>query len=87
MRKEKHPMSFYDFMLHNYIIDIDRYTLAVHMRELARKHPEIKQIDSMTDLMIAAQEVFTDPAAREAATGSLWCEYCCRVGRPMTEQE
>ena len=87
MAKKKQPMSFYDFMQHYYAIDLDRYTLAVHMQKLARKHPEVRQIDSMSDLMIAAQEVFTDPDAKKAASGDLWCEYCARVGRPLTGQE
>ena len=87
MAKKKQPMSFFDFMMHNYAIDIDRYTLAVHMMKLARRHPEIKQINSLADLMIASEEVFTNPDAKRAATGDLWCEYCCRTGRPLTGQE
>lgn len=87
MAKKKQPMSFFDFMQHYYNIDFGRYTLAVHMQKLARKHPEVKQIDSLSDLMMAAQEVFTDPSAKEAASGDLWCEYCTRVGRPLTGQE
>lgn len=76
-------MSFYDYMMHFYLKDPDRYALAYNMRKLAPRHKEFKEIDSLTDLMIAAEHL-TDPDARAAATGSLWCEYCAVSGHDMT---
>ena len=82
----KKTMSFYDFMMRHYLVDEDRYALAANMKKLSRKHPELKQIDSLSDLMIMAS-VLDDPDARAAVSGDLWCEYCFRTGRPMTGQE
>ena len=86
MGKDKKVMSFYAFMQRFYLVDPDRYALAANLKKLAPRHPELKQIDSLTDLMLASS-VLTDPDARQAVTGSLWCEYCCRVGRPLTGEE
>ena len=86
MGKAKKVMSFYDFMMHFYLKDPEKYALAYNMKQLAPRHQELKQIDSLTDLMLAAN-VLTDPDAKAAATGSLWCEYCVRVGRPITGEE
>ena len=83
---KKKVMSFYDFMMHFYLKDPDRYALAHNMKQLAPRHQELKQIDSLTDLMLASS-ILTDPDAREAVTGSLWCEYCVRAGRPLTGEE
>ena len=84
MAKEKKIMSFYDFMMHFYLKDPDRYALACNMQKLAPRHPELKQIDSMPDLMIAAG-FLTDPDAKSAVTGALWCEYCTISGHPIDE--
>ena len=86
MAKKKQIMSFYDFMMHFYLVDEDRYALAANMKKLSRKHPELKDIDSLSDLMLSAS-ILTDPDAREAVSGDLWCEYCARTGRPITGQE
>ena len=84
MSKEKRAMSFYDFMMHFYLKDPERYALAYNMRQLAPQHKELKQIDSLTDLMISAS-ILTDPDAKAAVTGSLWCEYCAISGHPIGE--
>jgi hypothetical protein len=83
-RKSKKIPSFYDWMMHFYLKDPDRYALAYNMKALSTKHHELKQIDSLTDLMIAAETVLTDPDAIKAATGGLWCEYCAMTGHEMT---
>ena len=85
MGKAKKIMSFYDFMMHFYLKDPDRYALAYNMRKLAPRHSELKQIDSLKDLMMSAS-VLTDPDARAAVTGSLWCEYCTVSGHPIDDQ-
>jgi hypothetical protein len=82
-KKQKKIMSFYDFMMHFYLKDPDRYALAYNMKKLAPRHKELKEIDSLSDLMIASQ-CLTDPDARAAVTGSLWCEYCAVSGHEMT---
>ena len=82
----KKIMSFFDFMMVHYLKDPDRYSLAFELKRLAPRHPELKQIDSLADLMIATN-VLTDPDAKAAVTGGLWCEYCTRVGRPLTGEE
>lgn len=82
----KKQMSFYDFMQKYYLVDEDRHALAANMKKLSRKHPELKQIDSLSDLMILSS-LLTDPDARAAVSGDLWCEYCFRTGRPMIGQE
>ena len=83
---KKGTMSFYDYMQRFYLKDPDRYALAQNMKQLAPRHQELKQIDSLTDLMLASS-ILTDPDAREAVTGSLWCEYCVKTGRPITEED
>lgn len=75
--------SFYDWMMHHYLKDPDRYSLAYNMKQLAPRHQELKKIDSLTDLMIASHSL-TDPDARKAATPELWCEYCTMTGHEMT---
>lgn len=85
-KQGKKIMSFYDYMIKFYLKDPDRYALAYALRRLAPGHKEVKQIDSMTDLMIVA-DMISDPDARAAATGSLWCEYCCISGHPMPGEE
>jgi len=86
MAREKKIMSFYDYMMHFYLKDPDRYALAYNMKKLAPRHPELKQIDSLPDLMIAA-DCLTDRDARAAVTGSLWCEYCAVTGHPFDKPE
>lgn len=83
-KREKKIMSFYDFMMHFYLKDPDRYALAYNMRKLAPRHQELKQIDSLSDLMISAS-ILTDPDAKAAVTGSLWCEYCAISGHPIDD--
>ena len=83
---KKGIMSFYDYMMHFYLKDPDKYALAFELKRLAPRHKELKQIDSLTDLMIAA-DVLTDPDAKAAVTGSLWCEYCVKTGRPITGED
>lgn len=82
----KRIMSFYDFMMAFYLKAPDRYALADNMRRLSKRHPELKQINSLADLMMATS-ILTDPDAKAAVTGSLWCEYCTRTGRPMIESD
>ena len=81
---KKKVMSFYDFMMGYYLRDPGRYALAYNLKALAPRHQELKEIDSLSDLMMAAS-ILTDPDAREAVTGSLWCEYCAISGHPMTD--
>ena len=83
MGKSEKKMSFYDYMMHFYLKDPDRYALAYNMRKLSHRHKEFKEIDSLTDLMIAAQ-LLTDPDAKAAVSGDLWCEYCAVSGHEMS---
>ncbi len=82
----KRIMSFYDFMMEFYLIDPDRYALANNMRRLSKRHPELKQINSLADLMIATS-ILTDPDAKAAVTGNLWCEYCAKTGHPVSDTQ
>lgn len=82
MGREKKVMSFYDFMMHFYLKEPDRYALAYDMKRLSRRHPELKEINSLTDLMAAA-DLFDDREVKAAASGDLWAEYCARCGRPF----
>lgn len=82
----KKIMTFYDFMMRFYLKDPDRYALAYNMRLLAPRHKELKQIDSLSDLMMSAG-ILTDPDAKAAVTGSLWCEYCAISGHPIDDTE
>ena len=86
MGKTKKVMSFYNFMLRYYLREPDRYALAYNLKRLAPRHPELKKINSLADMMIATKCV-TDPDARAAITGALWSEYCVRVGRPIIDEE
>lgn len=83
----KRIISFYDYMMRFYLKDPDRYALAYEMRRLATRHPQIKKIDSLSDLMIAAETTLKDPDAKKAATGDLWCEYCAVTGHPMITEK
>ena len=82
----KKIMSFYEFMMKYDHEDPNRRCLADNMRKLAGRHKKLKQIDSLTDLMIAINTL-TDPVAKAAVTGSLWCEYCAISGHPMTDEQ
>lgn len=84
MAKGKGIMTFYEYMMHFYLKDPDRYALAYNMRKLAPRHKELKEIDSLSDMMMATS-ILTDPDAREAVTGSLWCEYCAVTGHPIDD--
>lgn len=79
---KKGPISFYQFMIHYPHDDPDRLALAANMRELAPKHKELKEIDSLVDLMVASR-MLTSNKAKRAVTGSLWCEYCTMTGHPI----
>ena len=82
-RKSTKIPSFYDWLMHFYLKDPDRYALAYNMKKLASRHPDFRKIDSLTDFMIASGSL-TDPDARNAATPDLWCEYCAMTGHEMT---
>ena len=81
----KRIITFYDFMMKFYHKDPDRYALADNMRRLSKRHPELKQINSLAELMMATS-ILTDPDAKAAVTGSLWCEYCTITGRSMIDE-
>jgi len=83
-KREKKIMSFYDFMMAFYLKDPDRYALAYNMQQLAPRHQELKHINSLSDLMLFT-ECITDPDARQAVTGDLWCEYCVKTGHPLSD--
>lgn len=84
--KKKRIVSFYQYMMHYPYKDPGRRALAANIKELAPQHPELKEIDSLADLMIYTA-VLTDYEAREAVTGGLWCEYCTVTGHPLTGEE
>lgn len=76
-------MSFYDYMM-NYPHRLpDRLALAAELRNLAKYHHEVKEIDSMMDLFMVSRLLKGD-AAIEAASGGLWCEYCTACNRPTS---
>lgn len=85
-KERKGSLTFYEYMQHFYKKDCGRCALAHELYRLAPRHKELREIDSLCDLMIAAR-VLKDPDARDAATGSLWCEYCTVAGRPVAETD
>lgn len=78
----KQSMSFYEYMVNCPHRLPEQRVLAYEMRELAKWHKEIKEIDSMIDMFRASQLLHSD-MAYDAVTGSLWCEYCAVSGRDM----
>lgn len=77
-------ITFFEFMQHYPHTDPDRLALAANMQQLAPKHKDLEEIDSLVDLMIASK-ILTDNKAKRAVTGALWCEYCTISGHPMIE--
>lgn len=80
---KKKIKSFYQYMTNYPYKDNCRRALGAELKRLSGHYPQLKEIDSLTDLMMAAS-VLTDPRAIEAASGALWCEYCAVCGRPIT---
>lgn len=80
---KKKIRSFYEYMMHYPYKDNCRRALAADLKKLSALYPQLKEINSMMDLMLAVS-VLTDPRAVEAATPSLWCEYCTVNGIPIT---
>ena len=80
----KRFMSFYKFMLRYPHQLPDRIALAAELKRLAPDHKEVKEIDSMMDMMLIAR-ILKDEQAINAVSGSLWCEYCAACGRPLEE--
>lgn len=78
-------ITFFDYMMRYPHKLPDRLRLAAEFRRLSRFAPEIKKIDSLSDLMIAAQMI-DDPMIAETASGPLWCEYCIFSGRSITDE-
>ena len=77
-------ITFYDYMMHYPHQIPDRLALAAELRRLAPYHEEIKEIDSLMDLMTAGR-LLSPGKASDAASGSLWCEYCAASGHPMMD--
>ena len=76
-------INFFDYMM-NYPHQFpDRLALAAEMKQLARNHEEVKEIDCLMDLMTFSR-LLEDPRAVEAASGSLWFEYCAASGHEMS---
>ena len=78
----KRIITFYEYMM-DYPHQIPaRLALAHELGKLARHHEEVKKIDSLMDLMMVSRLIESGPA-HDAASGSLWCEYCAVSGHPM----
>ena len=84
--QEKKRPSFYEYMLAYPHKDPFRVSLAANLRKLAPRNERVKKIDSLADLM-SIVTILTDPDAVYAISGSLWCEYCTVVGRPIISPE
>lgn len=74
--------SFYSYMMQYPHKIPDRLALAKELRRLSKDHPEVKAIDSMTDLFLMSS-LLKDHKAHEAVSGGLWVEYCMACGRPL----
>jgi len=80
---KKKIKSFYDFVISYPHKDSGRRALAAELKKLSGKCPQLKEINSLTDLMLAAS-LLSDPQAIEAASGDLWSEFCAIAGRPVS---
>lgn len=80
---KKKIKSFYEYMVHYPFKDNCRLALAAELKKLSPHFPQLKEINSMTDLMLAAS-LLSDPKAIEAASGDLWSEFCAIAGRPVS---
>lgn len=76
-------ITFYDYMMHYPHQLPDRLALAAEMEQLARNHREVMEIDSLMDLMNVSR-LLQGERSTEAASGSLWCEYCAASGHEMS---
>ena len=76
-------MTFYRFMQEYPHTDPDRVALAAHMKQLAKRHTEVKKIDSLVDLKIVASYMTNPAALRAVEGGTLWCEYCAACNHPL----
>lgn len=83
MENREGIMTFYQWMQRYPHKDQERIALAKHMKELGKRHTEVKKIKSFMDLMQVATYM-TDGEAFRAVSGSLWCEYCTACGREIS---
>ena len=82
--EKKQYITFYEYITHYPYKDPGCLALSADFRKLGRYHRELRDIDSLFDLMMSVT-VLTDIQAIDAVTASLWCEYCAFVGRPISE--
>lgn len=75
-------MTFYQWVQQYPHEDAGRIALARHMKDLAKRHHEVKKISSYYDLVTVASYM-TDRLAFKAVSEELWCEYCTATGRPL----
>lgn len=81
----KEIISFYDFMV-SYPHQLpERIALAAELQRLVPAHNEVKEIDSMVDLMLVS-ELIQNSKAFKAISGGLWCEYCAVSGHPLVKE-
>lgn len=75
-------MNFYQWLQKFPHKDPGRIALARHLKDLGKRHTEVKKIKTFYDLMTVATYV-TDGEAFKAISGVLWCEYCTATNRPI----
>lgn len=79
----KKKTSFYEFMQLYPHQDETRKALAYDMKIAAEEYPELKSIDSLSEMMISLTRLIKDPDSASAITGNLWCEYCFLCDHPF----
>ena len=79
---EKPTLTFYEFMQQYPHEQPYRQQLARHLKQLAKRHTEVKRIDSFMDLMMVSTYMLDRDAFR-AVSGDLWCTYCAACNHPF----
>lgn len=83
---KKYTMTFFEYMQQYPHTKQNRRLLADELRRIAEHYVEIKEIDSLVDLMTKAPQLVKDGRALAAINGRLWSEYCAVAGRPFFEE-
>ena len=76
-------VSFVDWMMRFSDTADDRGELARELIRLGNDHPEVRKIDSFSDLICIINRYAVSTKAFQAVTDSLWGEYCAACNHEL----
>lgn len=79
-------ITFFDYMQQYPHTIPGRIALASELKRVAEYHDELKEINSLADMMTTIPQFIRGGRALASVTGSLWAEYCAVSGHPFLEE-